>query len=83
MSPLKLVDLFKLAGKPTLDVLALAGFHHGQFDVAAERSQWRPQLVRQGRAELTHFADRVVESRERLVEGDGHVVELVPSAANR
>jgi len=79
----ELVDLFKLAGKAAPDLLVRTGLQHRHFNIASERSQGRAELVCQGGAELTHLANGVLQSSERVVEGDGHVVEFVPRTPNR
>ena len=53
------------------------------FDIAAERRQRRPELMRKRGAELAHLADGVLEAFQSVVEGGGHVVQLVPCAPNR
>ena len=52
------------------------------FDVAPERRQRRPKLMRKGRAELTHLADGVLEPFERVVERGGHIIQFVVCAAD-
>ena len=76
---LESVDLFELAGK------ALRGVPRRSVAACvismspAERRQRRPELVRKRSAELAHLADGVLEAFESVVEGGGHVVQLVVS----
>jgi len=53
-----------------------------QFGLAAKDGERRPQFVRERSAELPHLAHRMLDPCERVVEGSGHLIELVAGAAH-
>ena len=76
------VDFFELTGKAAPDVLGRPRLKHGHLDLGPECGERRSKLVRECRAELTHFADRRLETRERVVERVSHGVEFIGGAAD-
>ena len=77
------VQLFELVPQSALIVFRVTGLHQRELGLSSQDGQWRPQLVSDGCAELTHLGDRLLEPGERLVEGVRDLVELVSRAAER
>ena len=59
--PLELVELLELAAEPAALLVVEAGCLQRDLDLAAQRRERRPQLVRQRGAELTHLPHRLLE----------------------